>query len=208
MTFNVEFVTNSKVMADKFDKSHRHIINDIMSMIEDSQEFCSANVKESSYVSLQNKVLPCYDMTRDAAIMLVMRMTGTKAAQWKENFIKLNSKVAEFNMDLITATEDVCGEMGYCYIVKSSNGLVKVGQSGKHPLKNRIPTHSGVLETFGDKLVDTIILKPAKGVDRKSLERKLINYANEIAEERRSNEWFYGLDINKLASKFDCEIVE
>lgn len=77
---------NSKAIADFFSKNHRDVLRDI-SRLECSEEFRERNFALSSYKSLQNKKLPCFEMTKDGFCFLAMGFTGKEAARWKEAFI-------------------------------------------------------------------------------------------------------------------------
>lgn len=79
-------VVSSKDIADKFGKTHRKVLRDIKEM-HCSDEFRAANFGPSSYVSIQNKKLECFDMTKDGFAFLCMGFTGKRAAEWKEKYI-------------------------------------------------------------------------------------------------------------------------
>jgi Rha family phage regulatory protein len=81
-----ELITTSKIIADVFGKSHRKVARDI-NELDCSDDFRSANFGLSSYTSPQNKVLKCFDVTRDGMVFLCMGFTGKKAAKWKEAYI-------------------------------------------------------------------------------------------------------------------------
>jgi len=81
-----ELMTTSKIIADVFGKSHRKVTRDI-NELDCSEEFRAANFGQSSYTSPQNKVLKCFNVTRDGMVFLCMGFTGKKAAQWKEKYI-------------------------------------------------------------------------------------------------------------------------
>ena len=83
---NGELMTTSKIISDVFGKSHRKVTRDI-NELDCSDEFRAANFGLSSYTSPQNKVLKCFDITRDGMAFLCMGFTGKKAAQWKEKYI-------------------------------------------------------------------------------------------------------------------------
>lgn len=204
----MNFITNSKSIHEKFGKSHKNVIRDIKKIKEENPKFFYNNFSESEYTSRQNKKLSCFDISKDGAIMLIMSMTGEKAAKWKEAFITLNSKVTELDFDMIDKAANICEEMGYCYIIKSTGGMVKVGKSFKNPMISRVPAHSTTLQTFGDSIDDVLILKPTKGVSKDSLEGKLKSTCELICKEKRSSEWFFGVDVNELVRKVDCEIFE
>ena len=79
-------MATSKMVADKFGKIHRNVMRDIANL-ECSDEFRLFNFEQTSYKSSQNKVLPCYEMTKDGFSFLCMGFTGSKAAVWKEKYI-------------------------------------------------------------------------------------------------------------------------
>jgi len=83
---NGELMTTSKIISDVFGKSHRKVTRDI-NELDCSDEFRAANFGQSSYTSPQNKVLKCFDITRDGMVFLCMGFTGKKAAVWKEKYI-------------------------------------------------------------------------------------------------------------------------
>ena len=83
---NGELMTTSKIIADVFGKSHRKVTRDI-NELDCSEEFRAANFGQSSYTSPQNKVLKCFEVSRDGMVFLCMGFTGKKAGQWKEKYI-------------------------------------------------------------------------------------------------------------------------
>ena len=83
---NGELLTTSKIIADVFGKAHRKVIRDI-NELDCSEGFRATNFGQSSYTSPQNKVLKCFDITRDGMVFLCMGFTGKKAAVWKEKYI-------------------------------------------------------------------------------------------------------------------------
>lgn len=83
-------MTNSKNVADVFNKDHRHVLRDIKNL-DCSDEFRQSNFGLSEYTSEQNKILPCIEMTKDGFAFLCMGYRGKKAARFKEAYI------AEFN---------------------------------------------------------------------------------------------------------------
>ena len=79
-------LTNSLLVAEKFGKEHKRVMQDIREM------GCSALFREhnfvlSSYLSRQNKETPMYVMTKDGFTLLVMSYTGEKAMKFKEDYI-------------------------------------------------------------------------------------------------------------------------
>jgi len=82
-----ELITTSKIVSDVFGKAHRDTVRAINNL-DCSEEFRTANFAQSSYTSPQNKVLKCFNITRDGFSFLCMGFTGKKAAKWKEKYIK------------------------------------------------------------------------------------------------------------------------
>lgn len=89
-----QVLTNSLLVAEKFGKEHNKVIRDIQNL-SCSGEFRAANFGVSSYISLQNKELPMYVMTKDGFSFLVMGYTGVKAGMFKEEYIKAFNKMEE-----------------------------------------------------------------------------------------------------------------
>lgn len=89
--------TTSKAIADAFGKEHRHTLEVIRKLLSSmSADFGESNFRLSSYVSDQNKTLPCYEVTRDGFLMVAMGFTGVEAIQWKEQFIGAFNQMEEF----------------------------------------------------------------------------------------------------------------
>lgn len=78
----------SKQVADHFGKIHRDVMNIIRKELKTAGDFGVRNFYQSSYTSLQNKELECYEMTRDGFSLLAMAFSGEKAQQWKIKYIE------------------------------------------------------------------------------------------------------------------------
>lgn len=89
-----EFRTNSKNISSVFHRQHRHVLRDI-EKLDCSEEFRQSNYGLSSYISEQNKELPCVDMTKDGFVFLCMGWRGKKAAEFKEQYIAEFNRMAE-----------------------------------------------------------------------------------------------------------------
>ena len=85
---NDQVLTNSLLVAEKFEKNHRDVLEVIRTIIRSAENsavlamFC-----ESSYLNQQNKEQPMYVMNRDGFTLLAMGFTGSKALQFKMDFI-------------------------------------------------------------------------------------------------------------------------
>lgn len=82
-------VTTSKIVAEIFEKEHKHVIRDIENLIDGGSNFgLSSMFILSSYKSIQNKELKQYLITHDGYALLAMGFTGAKALKFKLTFIQ------------------------------------------------------------------------------------------------------------------------
>ena len=98
---NGRLTTTSKQIAEAFGKTHRHVLRDIES-VECSDEFRQSNYGLTSYTSSQNKVLPCYEITKDGFMFIAMGFTGSKAAVWKEKYINAFNELERRGNEAVT----------------------------------------------------------------------------------------------------------
>lgn len=102
-------MTTSKLVADKFKKTHRQVLRDIREVIKAlPDDFGSSNFMLSSYTSEQNKVLPCYKMTRDGFAILCMGFTGKPAMEWKVKYLSAFNKMEQ---ELISQSSENKGSL-------------------------------------------------------------------------------------------------
>lgn len=85
---------NTKQVAEHFKLKggHRYVLSQVRSIIaashKEGDDFGALNYLLSSYISLQNKELECYEMTRDGFSILAMGFTGAEAMKWKKKYLK------------------------------------------------------------------------------------------------------------------------
>ncbi|MPW26229.1 hypothetical protein GC105_10560 [Alkalibaculum sp. M08DMB] len=100
-------VVSSRVVAEKFNKRHDHLLRDISRVTAPdsgvSKEFSSANFGESKYKDSTGRKLPEYLLTRDGFTILAMGFTGKKAMRFKESYINAFNQMANFIYSLHTA---------------------------------------------------------------------------------------------------------
>ena len=75
---------DSRYVEKCFEKEHKNVIRDIREL-DCSEEFRLLNFEQSSYKNQQGKKQPCYCMTRDGFVFLVMGYRGKKAVHFKGN---------------------------------------------------------------------------------------------------------------------------
>ena len=85
---------DSLAVAAVFEKDHRNVIRDIRNL-DCSDEFRLLNFEQSTYINEQGHSQPCYTMTRDGFVFLVMGYRGKKAAAFKEAYIKRFNQMEE-----------------------------------------------------------------------------------------------------------------
>lgn len=87
-------VTNSLLVAEKFEKNHRDVTRAIRELLGSAQN-CAHLFTESTYADTQGKSQPMYIMNRDGFSLLVMGFTGEKALRFKLEFIEAFNKMEE-----------------------------------------------------------------------------------------------------------------
>lgn len=96
---------NSLMVAKMFEKRHDDVLKSIRNL-DCSEEFRLRNFAESSYKNEQGKKQPCYNMTRDGFVFLVMGYRGKKAAQFKEAYIKRFNQMEQFIQTLVETRQE------------------------------------------------------------------------------------------------------
>lgn len=94
---NGQAVTNSVKVAEKFGKEHKHVLDSIRKLMTAENSAVLQMFEESTYVNEQNKTQPMFLMNRDGFTLLAMGFTGTKAMEFKIDYInafnKMESKI-------------------------------------------------------------------------------------------------------------------
>ncbi|MGV8092493.1 MAG: Rha family transcriptional regulator [Mangrovibacterium sp.] len=89
-------VTNSLLVAEKFEKRHDHILRDIKNMItKDSTQNWGQFFYSTTYGDSSGKQNEMYIMNRDGFSLLVMGFTGIKALRFKIDYIDAFNKMEE-----------------------------------------------------------------------------------------------------------------
>jgi anti-repressor protein len=86
-TKNGKAITTSLKVAEVFERQHRTVLESIRDL-ECSADFTQQNFLLSEYKDSTGRTLPVYELTRDGFTFLAMGFTGSKAAQFKEDYIK------------------------------------------------------------------------------------------------------------------------
>ena len=90
-------ITSSLLVAEKFGKEHKHVLEAVRNLIKGSAEN-SAVLKmfeETTYTNEQNKEQPMFLMNRDGFTLPAMGFTGKKAMQFKLDYIDAFNKMEQ-----------------------------------------------------------------------------------------------------------------
>lgn len=88
-------LTNSVLVAEKFDKRHCDIIKKIKGLLNDSPQKCGQFFVSSTYTDSSGKENLMYIMNRDGFTLLAMGFTGQKALQFKLDYIDAFNKMEQ-----------------------------------------------------------------------------------------------------------------
>lgn len=115
-------VTSSLLIAEEFGKKHQHVLEAIKN-IECSDDFRASNFRLSSYISVQGKELPMYEITKDGFSWVVLGYKGKKAAEFKEKFINTFNRLLEQKQIAkpLTRQEQIMQAM--CFLQEDVNAL-------------------------------------------------------------------------------------
>ena len=97
--FNGQLVTDSREVAEMVGKRHDHLLADIKKYVGvlDSQDFGSADFFIShTYTNSQNKVMPCYLLTRKGCDMVANKMTGEKGILFTATYVTKFEEMENF----------------------------------------------------------------------------------------------------------------
>ncbi len=87
-------VTDSRIVAIKFQRHHKNVLQAIDSL-ECSSEFWRLNFQPSNYLNSQGKMQRSVTMTKDGFVMLAMGFTGKEAMKFKEAYINAFNAMAD-----------------------------------------------------------------------------------------------------------------
>ncbi|KAA6303123.1 MAG: hypothetical protein EZS26_000726 [Candidatus Ordinivivax streblomastigis] len=87
-------VTNSLLVAQKFGKQHKDVLEKVRSLTAENSAVLSM-FYETIYCNEQNKQQPLFVMNRDGFSLLVMGFTGKEALKFKVDFITAFNKMEE-----------------------------------------------------------------------------------------------------------------
>ena len=124
---NGQAVTNSVKVAEKFGKEHKHVLESIRKLMTAENSAVLQMFEESTYINEQNKTQPMYLMNRDGFTLLAMGFTGTKAMEFKIDYInafnKMESKIKKSLITLPDFTDPAEAAMAWAKEYKEKKVL-------------------------------------------------------------------------------------
>lgn len=105
---NNEFYVDSREVAEMVGKRHDHLIRDIKGYIEVLEENPKLGTRnffeESTYITNQNKIQPCYLLTKKGCDMVSNKMTGSKGvlftAMYVDAFHKMDEHIKQSQLNV------------------------------------------------------------------------------------------------------------
>ncbi len=91
---NGQILTNSLLVAEKFSKQHKHVIDTIRKLISSAGNSAQFFVS-TTYIDESGKKNLMYVMNRDGFTLLAMGFTGEKALQFKLDYIEAFNKMEQ-----------------------------------------------------------------------------------------------------------------
>lgn len=94
---NGKAITNSLLVAKKFGKEHKHVLDAIRTIIKGCADFSADPMfEETTYVNEQNgQKYPMFVMNRDGFTLLAMGFNGKQAMQFKLDYISAFNKMEQ-----------------------------------------------------------------------------------------------------------------
>lgn len=90
--YNHQLVTDSRQVAEHFEKQHQHVIRDIENLVNKAEEKDASKIGrmffETAMPDAYGRMKRVYLMNRDGFSLLVMGFTGAKALEWKLKFLE------------------------------------------------------------------------------------------------------------------------
>ena len=126
---NDQAVTSSLLIAEKFGKEHKNVMQSIRNLIGGTAEnsAIAEMFSESTYLNGQNKEQPMFLMNRDGFTLLAMGFTGKKAMQFKLEYIKaFNSMEAQIKASQKPKSQLEILQMSINHLVEQEHRLSSV----------------------------------------------------------------------------------
>lgn len=214
---NDQAVTSSLLIAEKFGKEHKNVMQSIRNLIGGTAEnsAIAEMFSESTYLNEQNKEQPMFLMNRDGFTLLAMGFTGKKAMQFKLEYIKaFNSMEAQIKASQKPKSQLEILQMSINQLVEQEHRLSSVE-------RDVAETKKEIAEMKQERIENGKLLLEAEVSDNKVPEismrnkiRRLVNNQYSAATNTSQRDiwhdiynnlyYAYGISINSYKDK-DCK---
>ncbi|MCI8577378.1 MAG: Rha family transcriptional regulator [Lachnospiraceae bacterium] len=154
----VEQVLNSREVAEMVGKDHSKLLRDIRKYGEQLGEAkigLSDFFTESTYITEQNKTMPCYLVTKKGCEFIAHKLTGQKGTEFTAKYINRFHEM-EQELTVPNATEIPIGEIA-SYLKAIDRAAVRQNT----PPYKIMEVFKMVSEQFGIRLPDDLVRVPA-----------------------------------------------
>ena len=154
----VEQVFNSREVAEMVGKDHSKLLRDIRKYGEQLGEAkigLSDFFTESTYITEQNKTMPCYLVTKKGCEFIAHKLTGQKGTEFTAKYINRFHEM-EQELTVPNATEIPIGEIA-SYLKAIDRAAVRQNT----PPYKIMEVFKMVSEQFGIRLPDDLVRVPA-----------------------------------------------
>ncbi len=190
-------LASSLDVAEKFGKSHNHVIRDIEDIISksDCPNLDSEMFVESTYQNSRGKTYKCYLMNRDGFSLLAMGFTGKEALQWKLKYIEAFNKMEKTlkSGDYLSEEEKLKLQLfskDPLEVAAAHNKLVELAtaplKAENEILKPKAEYHDEVLNKDG--LITTTVIAKDLGFKSATKLNQIMNL-NRIIFKNKSGTW-------------------
>lgn len=132
--------TTSLKVAEIFGRRHDRVVRAIREL-DCPNEFRLPNFGETSYLDVQGKPRPMYNLTKDGFTFLAMGFTGPKAAQFKIAYIQRFNEMETVLCHPAPAGEMLVSKDRYIELLEAENRLLKAPKPTRRkpvPLTNEL----------------------------------------------------------------------
>ena len=210
---NDHAVTSSLLIAEKFGKEHKNVMQSIRNLIGGTAEnsAIAEMFSESTYLNEQNKEQPMFLMNRDGFTLLAMGFTGKKAMQFKLEYIKaFNSMEAQIKASQKPKSQLEILQMSINHLVEQEHRLSSVE-------RDVAETKKEIAEMKQERIENGKLLLEAEASDNKVPEismrnkiRRLVNQYSAATNTSQRDIWHdiynnlyyaYNISINNYKEK-------
>jgi Rha family phage regulatory protein len=186
-------ITTSRVVAHKFEKQHKNILQIIDTLFNNNidnykiNKFNELNFKLVNYLDEKNELRKAYEMTEEGFSLVALSLTGQKALEFKIDFINAFSAIKEALFKRIKAEQirnvlpETESKRQYVYIIgNEDNSYIKIGVSAD--VEKRLKQLQTGSWTNLFLIYKSMVCSNAFDIEK--------NIHNKISSEKVRGEWF------------------